>query len=335
MNINTAAIFGCEGTRLTAEEIAFYRDANPWGFIVFARNLETSDQIRALTDDMRNAVGWDAPVLIDQESGRVQRVRPPVARDWPPPLDTVTAAGDRAAEVMALRFRIIADELKALGIDVNCVPVLDIAGPETHPFLQNRCYGSDAASVARIGRAVANAQLKGGVLPVLKHMPGHGRTLVDSHMDLPRATAPLDELDATDFAPFHALNDLPLGMTAHIVVEALDDKPATQSRVTLDMVRQRIGFQGLLMTDDISMEALEGDVTTRSERSIAAGCDLVLHCNGKLDEMRAVAAAAGGMSEAATRRGDAALALRKRPEPVDIAALEAQLEALTSGQGNG
>ncbi|MGD9865717.1 MAG: glycoside hydrolase family 3 N-terminal domain-containing protein, partial [Pseudodonghicola sp.] len=214
-----ATILDAEGLRLSAEEAAFFRDANPYGFILFARNLDTPDQIRALCDDMRAAVGRDCPILIDQEGGRVQRLRPPLAREWLPPLDHVARAGEAAERAMVLRYRLIADELRGLGIDGDCAPMADLAFDSTHPFLKNRCYGSDPETVARLARAVADGLLAGGVLPVLKHIPGHGRATQDSHYDLPHVSADAEELDDTDFAAFRMLNDLPLGMTAHLVYD--------------------------------------------------------------------------------------------------------------------
>ena len=326
--MRSAAIFGPEGPVITDWERAFFRDFAPWGFILFARNIETPDQLRRLTGDLRAAVGFDAPVLIDQEGGRVQRMRSPHWAEWLPPLDQMQQASD-GVRAMWLRYRLIAEELRAVGIDANCAPCADVAGPLTHPFLRNRCYGQDAVTVMDTARTVAQAHLAAGVLPVVKHIPGHGRATVDSHKDLPRVTAPRAQLEAQDFAPFKALADLPLGMTAHIVFEDIDALgPATTSRTMMDLIRHDIGFQGLLMTDDISMEALSGDVAARSRASIAAGCDVVLHCNGDSREMIAVAQAAGPMSAAAQARGEAALAMRKPPTPVDISALRSEFEAL-------
>ena len=266
-----ATILDAEGLRLTSDETAFFRDVNPFGFILFARNLDTSDQIRALCGDFRDAVGRDAPITIDQEGGRVQRLRPPLARQWQPPLDHATAAGEGAARAMYLRYRLIAHELHGLGIDSNCAPMVDIAGATTHEFLKNRCYGSDAETVALLGRSVADGLLDGGVLPVLKHIPGHGRATLDSHYDLPHVATPADDLGQTDFAPFRALNDLPLGMTAHLVYDAIDPDPATLSPGMIHLIRTEIGFSGLIMTDDISMKALQGDLAALSRRAIARG----------------------------------------------------------------
>jgi beta-N-acetylhexosaminidase len=330
-----ATILDAEGHRLTADEKAFFRDANPFGFILFARNIDTPDQVRALCAELRDAVGHDAVITIDQEGGRVQRLRAPQWREWSPALDHVTAAGDDAAQAMYLRFRIIAAELRALGIDSNCAPLADIAADITHPFLRNRCYGTDAAQVTAMARAVADGLLDGGVLPVLKHIPGHGRATADSHLDLPRVTASLEDLRATDFAPFTALNDLPMAMTAHLVYAAIDDQPATLSPKLMQIMRDEIGFDGLIMTDDISMKALKGDLAQISRDALTAGCDVVLLCNGTLAERRAVAEAAGQMTPAAQIRAERTLAARRTPNPVDISALDAQLEALLNGRLHG
>lgn len=330
-----ATILDAAGLRLTAEEKAFFRQADPFGFILFARNIDTPDQVRALCAELREAVGREAIITIDQEGGRVQRLRAPLWREWLPALDHVTAAGENAAQAMYLRFRIIAAELHALGIDSNCAPLADLAGPETHPFLHNRCYGTDAASVAAMARACADGLLDGGVLPVLKHIPGHGRATADSHLDLPRVTASLDDLRASDFAPFAALADLPMAMTAHLVYAALDEQPATLSPRVMQVIRDEIGYGGLIMTDDISMKALKGDLGQISRDALAAGCDVVLLCNGTLADRRAVAEASGLMSDAAQMRAERALAARRSPETVDIAALDAQLGALLDGRPHG
>jgi beta-N-acetylhexosaminidase len=332
-----AAIFGCEGPVLTAREAAFFRAADPFGFILFARNVDHPAQLARLTADLRAAVGREAPVLVDQEGGRVQRLRAPHWREWTPPLDAVTAAPDSAtaARIMALRSALIAAELRAVGIDANCAPLGDLALPGTHPFLANRCYGHDPATVAAVARAVADALLAGGVLPVVKHLPGHGRSTVDTHHDLPTVTAPPQALAATDFAPFRALADLPMAMTAHLVFSAFDpDHPATQSPRMIRLIREEIGFAGLLMTDDLNMQALSGSLAERTRASIAAGCDLALHCKGDLAQMEEVAGACGPMGPATLARARAALAARVDPGPVDIAALEAELSDLTRGRGN-
>lgn len=332
-NLGTgAAIFGCEGAVLGRDEAAFFRDYDPFGFILFARNVETPDQLRRLTADLRDSVGRDAPVLVDQEGGRVQRLRAPHWREWLPPLDTVEQAGKGAARAMWIRSRLIAAELRAVGIDANCAPVADIASHLTHPFLRNRCYGQDVETVTKIARAVADGHLAGGVLPVVKHMPGHGRSQNDTHLDLPTVTVARAELATTDFAPFRALADLPMAMTAHIVFSAYDSRPATQSPAMIAAIRDEIGFQGLLMTDDLNMQALSGDLSSRTALSMAAGCDIALHCKGDLAEMQAVAGAAGAMSAATLVRAAAALAQRRPADPVDIAALEAEFSNLTGAR---
>jgi len=329
-----ACILDAEGLRLTAEEKAFFAAADPFGFILFARNIDTPEQVAALCDEMRAAVGRNAPILIDQEGGEVQRMRPPHWRAWPPLRAQVEEAGDAAEEAIYLRHRIIADELRAAGVDGNCAPVLDVACAATHPFLKNRCLGRDAGTVARLGRRAADGLLAGGVLPVAKHIPGHGRATADSHVELPVAEADAADLHAVDFAPFRALNDLPMAMTAHVVYPALDTRPATTSPTVMGVIREEIGFDGLIMTDDISMKALSGSPGEIARDALSAGCDVILHCNGTLEARRAVAEAAGRLSDRGQARAGAALAARRAPDAVDISALEAKLEALMKGRGN-
>lgn len=322
-----ATIFGCAGPKLLPEERAFFREADPFGFILFARNVEDPDQLRRLTADLRDAVGQNAPILVDQEGGRVQRLRSPHWRDWMPPLDTVDEAGsvEAAERIMRARATVIAAELVEVGIDADCIPTLDVVRPETHPFLMNRCYGRDPRVVARIGRAVADGLMAGGVLPVMKHMPGHGLSHVDTHHDLPRVDVPLVDLQAIDFAPFRALADLPMAMTAHLIFAALDaDRPATQSPVMIKVIREEIGFNGLLMSDDLNMQALAGTLADRTARTIAAGVDIALHCKGDMAEMVEVAGAAGVMGPAARARAEAAVAAR-RVATVDVRAALAEL----------
>jgi beta-N-acetylhexosaminidase len=321
-----AFIFGCEGLAVTAQEKTFFRAAHPWGFILFARNVETPDQLKRLTGELRDSVGWHAPILIDQEGGRVQRLRAPYWREFHPPLDDILGARD-PARAMWLRGRLIAADLAGVGIDVNCAPTLDVAGDLTHPFLRNRCYGTDPQTVARMGRAMLEGMAAGGVAAVMKHMPGHGRGTADSHKHLPRVTATRAALDV-DFAPFKALNDVSMGMSAHIVMEAIDpDFPATQSPACIDVIRTGIGFGGLLMTDDISMQALSGTVFERGQKALTAGCDMVLHCNGDLAEMQMIAGL-GALTEAAQRRADTAANSRPMAQSIDIAALDAEFQAL-------
>ncbi|WP_374298442.1 beta-N-acetylhexosaminidase [Paracoccus sp. (in: a-proteobacteria)] len=326
MACNATILGGIAGTELSAAERDFFRAADPWGFILFGRNVESPDQLRRLTGDLRDAVGRDAVITVDQEGGRVQRLRGPHWTDWPAPLDQA-GAGPRA---MWLRYHLIGRELRAVGIDSNCAPTLDVAQADTHPFLRNRCLGADPDSVATLGRAAADGMLAAGVLPVMKHMPGHGRAIADSHHDLPTVAATPDDLDAMDFAPFRALNDLPMGMTAHIRFTLLDDAPATASPRMIGLIRDRIGFDGLLMTDDITMNALSGTEAERAAASIKAGCDLVLHCNGTIADMEPVVAAAGPLTPEAQRRADVALAQRRAPQDDDTAALLAEWRSLTT-----
>jgi len=323
-----ATILAPEGLRLSAWERAFFGDASPWGFILFARNIETPAQLARLCADLRAAVGRHAPILIDQEGGRVQRMRPPHWPDYLPALEQMATARD-PLRAQWLRYRLIAADLRAVGIDVNCAPLADLAEPDTHPVLRNRLYGADPATVIAAARACAAGLLAGGVLPVLKHIPGHGRARHDSHLQLPRVSAPLADLVAHDFAPFAALADLPLGMTAHLVFEALDpDAPATTSPAMHRVIRQQIGFDGLLMTDDLSMQALRGSLAARATAALAAGCDLILHCTGNPAEMRDVVAAAGPLR--AEARSARALAARRAPDPAELDALRAEFRALTA-----
>jgi beta-N-acetylhexosaminidase len=333
--VTGAVVLGCAGPVLGADEAAFFRSADPWGFILFARNVETPAQLARLAADLRAAVGRDVPVFTDQEGGRVQRLRSPHWREWAPPLDTVQAAGPAAARAMYLRFRLIAVELHAAGIDGNCAPTVDIATVGTHPFLRNRCYGNDVETVVAVSRAVAQGLLDGGVLPVMKHVPGHGRATLDTHLALPTVTESFDVLMATDFAAFRALSDLPIAMSAHVVFSALDVLPATCSAAVMQMVRRDIGFDGLMLSDDLSMEALSGSLADRAAAARAAGCDIALYCKGVMVEAEAVVAAAGSLDPEGAARAAAALAFRRPPLEVDIAALEAELSALSGGMGHG
>lgn len=332
-----AFIAGCLGTSLTQDERAFFRDARPWGFILFKRNTETPEQTAALTAEMREAVGWHAPILIDQEGGRVQRMGPP---HWPayPPAQAFLAVNDpvQQREIVRLSARLMAHDLKAVGIDVDCLPVLDVPVAGSHDVIGNRAYAHDPDIVARLGRAAAEGLLAGGVLPVVKHMPGHGRACADSHHDLPVVDAPLEALRQHDFRPFRHLADMPLAMTAHVVFTALDPRhPATVSRrVVKEIMRGEIGFDGLIMTDDISMKALSGGFAEKSRAAMRAGVDLVLHCHGIMAEMVAVAGAVPEMTGARARRAAMALArIRHEPEPLDIEAARAQLSSALALSG--
>jgi len=322
-----ACIFGCEGLHLTATEKRFFKTSNPWGFILFARNITDADQVRMLTSEIRDCVGRNAPILIDQEGGRVQRLRSPEWSEWLPPLEHVAQTPDRKS--IELRYRIIAAELHALGIDVNCAPMLDIATDDSHEIIENRCFGHDAETVVEMGRAVTDGLLAGGVLPIIKHIPGHGRANMDSHFELPHLDTPLPALQASDFIPFKQLSDLPMAMTAHIVYTSIDpDNCATQSPTVINTIRTDMDFDGLIMTDDLSMKALQGSFADRCKASFNAGCDVVLHCNGIMDEMAQIADATPALTGKALTRADTALGLRITPEAFDIDAAKEQFHHL-------
>jgi len=318
----SALILGCSGLTLTADEISFFRDVQPWGFILFRRNCDSPEQIRALTASLRDCVGRsDAPILIDQEGGRVQRLGPPhwlrypAGRRFGHLYEQDQARARRALHAVT---RLIADDLVSLGINVDCLPVLDIPVPGAHDVIGDRAYGPEPNIVADLGRVAAEALMAGGVLPVIKHIPGHGRAQADSHLALPVVDCPRADLEAADFRPFAALADMPMAMTAHVVYSAIDGSaPATTSSKMIDLIRHEIGFDGLLMTDDLSMKALDGHFGDRMRASIAAGCDVGLHCNGDMAEMQAVAAAAPRLAGDALRRAEAALARLRKPEPFD------------------
>ena len=320
--MTSAAIYGCSGHRLTEAERAFFAQARPWGFVLFRRNIDSPDQVRALTDELRAAIGdADAPILIDQEGGRVQRMGPPHWPKYPPGNAYLKASNDPmdARELARLGARLMAHDLRDVGINVDLLPVLDVPVPGAHDIVGDRAYGQDPATVALLGRAAAEGLLAGGVLPCIKHMPGHGRAFADSHKDLPTVHADFDTLDGWDFAPFKAMSDMPWAMTAHIVFTAVDKKrPATQSKKAVRMMREHLGFSGLIMTDDLSMQALSGSLGERAHQSLKAGCDVVLHCNGDLAEMQAVAEATGRLKGKAKARAEAAMArIVRAPEPLD------------------
>lgn len=329
-----AAIFGLEGTRPTAEEKRFFADADPFGFILFARNVDTPDQVRALVADLREAVGRDAPVLIDQEGGRVRRLKPPHWRDAPSmaPFTALYARDPKAAaEAVRLNARLLAAELADLGIDVDCYPLADVPVAGAHDIIGDRAFGTDPAIVSHLAAMACAGLLDAGVLPVVKHIPGHGRSHADSHLDLPVVDADLETLRGSDFVPFKALKDAPYGMTAHIVYSALDpDRPATTSPTVIrDVVRGELGFEGLLMTDDLSMKALTGSFHNRAAASLAAGCDLVLHCNGVMEEMTAVAAGCRPLDVDAQARAARLPAFKaRRLDRLDVAAARAELDEL-------
>jgi len=332
-----AFIAGMAGTILTDSERAFFRDAEPWGLILFKRNIDTPGQVRRLTGDFRAVVGRaDAPVLVDQEGGRVQRLGPPhwpaypAGADYGRLYDRDAQAGLAAARLGA---RLIAADLAAVGIDVDCWPLADVPVAGADAVIGDRAYGTSPDKVAAIAGAIAEGLREGGVLPVVKHIPGHGRALADSHHALPVVSTDRPALEASDFRAFRPLAGLPLAMTAHVVYSAIDPvTPATTSATMVrEVIRGLIGFDGVLMTDDISMQALTGTIAARSRASIDAGCDIVLHCNGRLDEMRAVAAAVPPLAGAAERRAAAALAWRRPASEIDLAAARSRFAAMMAG----
>lgn len=325
-----AFICGCGGLALTPDEIAFLRESDPWGLILFKRNIDSPAQVRALTEHFRKLVGRQAPVLVDQEGGRVQRLGPP---HWPryPAARRFGEiyADDPLSGLAAAKWaaRLIADDLLPLGITVDCLPVGDVPQPGSHDVIGDRAYAGEPEPVALLARAAMAGLMEGGVLPVVKHVPGHGRAHADSHLSLPVVDTPRADLARTDFLPFAALCDAPMAMTAHVVYTALDaELPATLSaKIIRSVIRGDIGFDGLLMSDDLSMKALAGSLGERARGAIAAGCDVALHCNGDLAEMQAVAADAGTLAGAALARAEAALARAHPPLDFDRRQVESRL----------
>ena len=325
-----AAILGVAGLRLTAPERAFLREADPWGLILFERNVGDPAQLSALTAELREALGRDAPIFTDQEGGRVQRLAPPHWPRWEEAGTMIAGLDPEAAEeAMALRFRLIAEDLRAVGIDADCAPVLDLALSGADPIIGARAVSDNPERVGRLGRAARRGLAAGGVRPVIKHIPGHGRAGVDSHLALPVVAADRETLAATDFAPFRANADAAMAMTAHVIYAAIDpERCATLSPAVIGLVRQEIGFGGLLMTDDLSMGALSGPMRARAEAALAAGCDIVLHCNGDSAEAAAVMEAAPALSGAALSRAEAASRPLAPEAGFDAAAARARIAAL-------
>ena len=332
-----SAIFGCEGLRLNQSEKAFFRDLMPWGFILFSRNIVSKDQVRALVGDFKEALGCDdIPVLIDQEGGRVSRLTEPIWRS--PPAPTVFPAlyatnPEEALEATYLNYRLIAHDLKTLGINVDCAPMLDVPIAGAHDIMTQRALGTDVETVCAIGRAVVEGLIAGGVAPVIKHGPGHGRAIDDSHLSLPRVSASHAELTATDFAPFKAFNAEAMLMTAHVIYEDIDsDLAATISPAIIEgVLRRECGFDGMIMTDDLNMKALSGTLEERGRASLAAGCDMLLQCNGVMADMQQVAMSAIVLEGDALRRADvAAKAAFQHPQDFDDAAALDRLENLLS-----
>lgn len=340
--MTTAAIFGCRGLTLTPWEKRFFADVSPWGLILFRRNCQTPDQIRRLTASFREAVGQtNAPVLIDQEGGRVRRLIPPAWHDAPSAKrlgDLWRRSPESGKEAVRLNYQIIASELTELGITVNCAPVMDVPVPGSHSVVGDRAFSDCADEVALLGRIVCEAHLVQGVLPILKHMPGHGRATADSHRSLPVVKATREQLKDADFKPFAELNDMPAAITAHIVFPDWDDRePATTSKVLIrDVIRGNIGFDGLLLTDDVSMRALKGPLRERVEKSLSAGCDMILHCNGKRGEMRKVAESVPNLTAKSQQRARLALARPATSRDFDPMSAKRQLaHLLEMGEGEG
>jgi len=308
-----AAILGLSGLALTDDERALFRGADPAGFVLFARNVQDKAQLRALTDSLRDLTGRaDLPILIDQEGGRVARLRPPVWPEFPAPgrfAALYEIAPISAIEAARANAEAIAILLAEAGVNMNCLPLLDLPQPGAHDIIGDRALGHEPMRVAALGRATLDGLEAGGVLGIVKHIPGHGRAGADSHEELPIVDASAEEL-AVDLAPFRALRDAPIAMTAHLLYTAWDaDNPATTSaRVIGEVIRGAIGFDGLLLSDDLAMAALTGTPGERAHAAIAAGCDLALHCSGVLEDGERVAERAGAISEAARARLDRAMA---------------------------
>ena len=332
--MRSRAIYGCSGTSLSEQERDFFRQARPWGFILFARNISEPAQVKALVEQLRDTVGdAQAPVLIDQEGGRVARLKPPHWRERPPAarFGLLHALNPEAGrEATYLNARLIAHDLSSLGINVDCLPVLDVPVAGAHDIIGDRAFAHDPATIIALGRAQIEGLMDGGVLPVMKHIPGHGRAESDSHLALPRVSAEMELLSASDFVTFRSLDQCPIAMTAHVVYESIDpQRPCTTSpKVIRDVIRGEIGFDGLLMSDDLSMKALDGPLSVRAKQAQFAGCDLVLHCNGDMEEMRDVASEVKILDGQALRRSRHALAQLSAPSAFDPDAAQARLAAL-------
>ena len=331
---STAAVYGCQSTELLPDERSFFKDARPFGFILFARNIADPDQVRTLCNSLRGSVDNPrAPIFVDQEGGRVARLKPPHWRERPPGRrfgELYEQDPELGREAAYLCARLIAHELAVLGITVNCAPVLDVPAKDSHEIIGDRAFSADPATVIALGRAQIEGYLDGGVLPVIKHIPGHGRAEADSHLALPKVDASADALSAHDFVTFRSLCDAPIAMTAHVVYQAIDpQRPATTSpKLVRDVIRGEIGFKGLLVSDDLSMAALEGPLSSRAKAALFAGCDIVLHCNGRFDEMKAVAKEAKPLAGEGLNRVQAALAHLHSPAELDFALAEERLEKM-------
>ena len=318
----SAVIFDSEGATLTADEKAFFRDANPYGYILFARHCETPEGVKRLVGELKSLSGRDRlPILIDQEGGRVARLKPPHWPKYPPAkifADIAKSDKEKAHRAVYLNARLIAHDLYTLGITVDCAPLADLPVEGAHDIIGDRAFGTESGQVIYLARAMAAGLMDGGIVPVLKHIPGHGRAFSDSHHELPVVEASLDELRATDFQPFKALSNLPMGMTAHVLYTAIDDKHmATQSKPAIDLIRGELGFKGLLMSDDISMKAMEGNLAERARTSLAAGCDVVLHCNASLKEKQEAMEGVSALAGESLERAERAMASVKMPKTYD------------------
>jgi len=340
--MRSRAIYGCSGTTLSAAEQDFFRQTRPWGFILFARNINEPAQVKVLIEQLRDTVDdGQAPILIDQEGGRVARLKPPHWSERPPASRfgaLYTDNPEAAREAVYLNARLIAHDLASLGINVDCLPVLDVPVPGAHDIIGDRAFAADPATIIALGRAQIEGLIDGGVLPVMKHIPGHGRAESDSHLALPRVSAEMEQLSASDFVTFRSLDQCPIAMTAHVVYESIDpQRPATTSpKVIRDVIRGEIGFDGLLMSDDLSMKALDGPLSVRARQAQFAGCDLVLHCNGDMEEMRDVASEVKALEGLALKRSQQALSHLSASSPFDPEATQGRLAGLlgpSSGKG--
>lgn len=335
--MRSRAVYGCAGHILRPDERAFFERVKPWGFILFGRNISSPEQIAGLTQSLREAVDDAiAPVLIDQEGGRVARLSPPVWSARPAAArlgDLFARAPELGREAAYLNARLMAHDLKAVGINVDCAPVLDTPVASAHDIIGDRAFGHDLATIIELGRAVIDGLMDGGVLPVMKHIPGHGRVMADSHRELPRVSSGAEELSSTDFVPFRSLNQCPMAMTAHVVFESIDSqRPATTSpKVIREIVRGQIGFDGLLISDDVSMSALSGPISTRARAALFAGCDIVLHCNGSMEEMVDVAREATLLEGQVLKRAEHALSEIRQVEALDVEAAQTRLNQLMEG----
>lgn len=330
----SAVIYGCAGLTLSQEEKEFFTQANPFGFILFARNCDNPEQLKSLVTELKSCVNRvDVPILIDQEGGRVARLRPPHWRKSYAAAQFLSIKdANKTEEAIYLNARITARELLDLGINVNCAPILDLLFADAHDIIGDRAYGEDVNQVVRYATQVCKGFLEESVMPIIKHIPGHGRAKADSHLELPVVSASHEELAKTDFSPFKQMADSPWAMTAHIIYSAIDDQePATTSHKMIDLIRNEIGFNGVLLSDDISMQALQGSFAERTNKILDAGCDIVLHCNGDMNEMQAIAGAARNLSSASIGRIEKANAMLQKPDNFNVARAEEQLQEILAG----